>query len=122
MGCTQLHFDVAIVDSKVVPIDEPKTVNLTKTNAVHIINEDPCTAPVQICIQRVVKCQKGCYFERILHDFPIDSCDPILPPGEYEITIPYGEVLVEMGVVSMDVILEEVTPEYVQAIIANKGC
>lgn len=124
MGCTQIHFDVAIVDYTSVPVDEPKTVNLTRMSAVHILNEDPCTAPLEICVNRVVKCQKGCYFERILHDFPIDPCDPILPPGEYEITVPSKELLQEVGVVSLDIVFEDVTPEYVQAIIANKsgGC
>ena len=124
MGCTEIHFDVAVVDYASIPVEEPATVNLLKTNIVHIINEDPCTAPLEICIKRVVKCQKGCYFDRLLHDFPVDDCDPILPPGEYEITVPEKELLLETGVVSLNVVFEEVTPEYVQAIIANKlgGC
>ncbi len=124
MACTQLHFDVPVFEFKSLPIDEPKSVTLTKTNAVHIINSDPCTGSLDICIKRIVKCQNGCQIDRYEHDFPIDGCDPILPPGEYEITIPSTTVVIDGSVMlSLDVIFEEVSDEYVRAIIANKlGC
>lgn len=123
MGCLQIHFDVAIVDSYSVE-PEPQTVTLLKTSMVHILNEDPCSAPLNICVDRIVKCQKGCAFDVIKHDFPIDPCDPILPPGEYEICVPQSFSALENAVVGMDVVFEEVSAEYVQAIIANKvgGC
>lgn len=121
MGCSQLHYDVAVVDNYTVAT-EPQTVTLLKTTAMHIINGDPCGAPIEICVQRVVKCQKGCAFEVFLHDFPIDPCDPILPPGTYEIsTTDDCYVPLENGVTTVDVVFEDVTAEYVQAIIANKG-
>lgn len=124
MACSQLHFDVAVVEHFVLEA-EPQQITLAKTSAVHILNGDPCSAPVDLCIQRVVKCQKGCRFDTIMHDFPIDSCDPILPPGLYEVSVKDGSfVLLDNGVTTVDVIFEDVTPEYVQAIIANKagGC
>lgn len=125
MGCSQLHFDVAVVDNYTQETD-PQTVTLLKTSAVHIMSGDPCVAPIEICVNRVVKCQKGCMFETFLHDFPIDPCDPILPPGTYQIST-VDECLVELenGVTTVDVVFEDVTSEYVQAIIANKsgaGC
>ena len=121
MGCSQLHYDVAVVDNYTVAT-EPQTVTLLKMSAMHIINGDPCGAPIEICVQRVVKCQKGCAFEVFLHDFPIDPCDPILPPGTYEIsTTDDCYVLLENGITTVDVVFEDVTAEYVQAIIANKG-
>lgn len=125
MGCSQLHFDVAVVDNYTVAT-EPQTITLLKTSAVHIMSGDPCSAPIEICVNRVVKCQKGCMFETFTHDFPIDPCDPILPPGTYEIsTVDESFVELESGVTTVDIIFEEVTSEYVQAIIANKsgaGC
>ena len=121
MGCSQLHYDVAVVDNYTVAT-EPQTVTLLKMSAMHIINGDPCGAPIEICVQLVVKCQKGCAFEVFLHDFPIDPCDPILPPGTYEIsTTDDCYVPLENGVTTVDVVFEDVTAEYVQAIIANKG-
>ena len=121
MGCSQLHYDVAVVDNYTVAT-EPQTVSLLKTAAMHIINGDPCGAPIEICVQRVVKCQKGCAFEVFLHDFPIDPCDPILPPGTYEIsTTDDCYVPLENGITTVDVVFEDVTAEYVQVIIANKG-
>lgn len=121
MGCSQLHFDVAVTDNYTVGT-EPQTVTLMKMSAVHVMHGDPCTAPVDICVERVVKCQKGCMFETFLHDFPIDPCEPILPPGTYQISTREGQMLsLESGVVSVDIVFEEVSAEYVQAIIANKG-
>lgn len=120
MGCSQLHFDVAVVDYLTVEV-EPQSITLMKTSALHILHGDPCSAPIDICVSRIVKCQKGCVFETISHDFPIDPCDPILPPGTYEISVEDGKmVLLESGVTSVDIVFEDVTPEYVQAIIANK--
>lgn len=123
MSCSQIHFDIAIVGLQSVET-EPQNITLLKTSIVHIINQDPCAAPLNICIQRIVKCQNGCAISTFLHDFPIDGCDPILPPGEYQISVPETETMVDAAVVGMDVIFEEVSPEYVQAIIANKvgGC
>lgn len=124
MGCSQVHFDVAIVDNHSVE-DTPKRITFTKPVAVHILLQDPCTAPLNICIKRVVKCQKGCAFQELLHDFPIDACDPILPPGEYEISIPKTFTPLFEGVgVTVDVVFEEVSPEYIQIVAANKsgGC
>lgn len=125
MGCSQIHFDVAVVDNYTVAT-EPQQITLLKTTAVHILHGDPCSAPVEICVNRVVKCQKGCAFETLLHDFPIDPCDPILPPGTYEIsTMEDCFVELENGVATVDIVFEDVTAEYVQALIANKsgaGC
>lgn len=125
MSCTQIHFDVAIVDNSTLPVEEPQQVVLTKTHAVHLINQDPCTVALDICVQRIVECQKGCAFDVFYHDFPIDPCEPILPPGKYLISVPEMQVGVEGSLVAgLDVIFEEVSNEYVQAIIANKsgGC
>ncbi len=125
MGCSQVHFDVAVVDKQVVPVDEPTTVHLTKSTLLHVINPFECEAPICICVERVVRCQKGCSFEVIRHDFDIDVDDPILPPGEYEITIPeFSTPLFETGVVPIDIVFEDVSSEFIQAIIANKsgGC
>ena len=123
MSCFQLHFDVAIVDSHSVET-EPQNITLLKTAVLHLIHEDPCGAPLYICVQRVVKCQNGCAISTFLHDFPIDACDPILPPGEYQVSVGSKMTMLTNAVVGVDVIFEEVTPEYVQAIIANKagGC
>lgn len=124
MSCSQLHFDVSVKDSHSIAPD-PQIVTLTKTSVVHIIHQDPCNAPLDICIERIVECQDGCAFNTIMHDFPIDPCDPILPPGKYYISIPSKLTLFEDDVVvEVDVIFEEVSQEYVQAIIANKvgGC
>lgn len=121
MSCTQVHFDVGTLDGYSVS-DEVKRVTLTKTVVLHLIHEDPCTAPLQLCIHRVVKCQKGCYFEELLHDFPIDPCNPVLPPGEYELSIKKTFIPLFDGVgVSLDVVMEVVSDEYIQALIANKG-
>lgn len=124
MSCTQLKFDVPVFNGKTMS-DETKRVTLTKMSAVHLVQEDPCSAPIQVCIKRVVKCQKGCYFEEILHDFPIDSADPLLPPGEYEISVPETSIPLFNGVSSsVSVIFEDVTAEYVQARLVNSrgGC
>lgn len=123
MSCYQLHFDVAIVDSHSVE-SEPQNITLLKTAVLHLMHEDPCGAPLDICVQRVVKCQNGCTISTFLHDFPIDACDPILPPGEYQISVGSKMTMLVNAVVGIDVIFEEVSPEYVQAIIANKagGC
>ena len=51
MGCSQLHFDVAVVENYTVAT-ETQTVTLLKTSAMHIINGDPCGAPIEICVQR----------------------------------------------------------------------
>lgn len=125
MSCNQVHFDVAVLEFTTLPSDEPVTVHLSKMAAMHIIYEDECLAPVKICVNRVVKCQKGCAFDTFLQDFPIDPSNPILPPGEYQICAAETYVPLFGGpVVGVDVIFEDVTPEYVQAVIANKngGC
>lgn len=125
MGCSQLHFDVNVANNHTIET-EPQTIMLTKTSALHIVNGDPCSAPVQVCVNRVVQCQKGCATETFVHDFPIDPSDPILPPGTYQIyTMDGGFVSLDGGATTVDIIFEEVTPEYVQAVIANKsgaGC
>lgn len=121
MSCTQMQFDVAVYEGTTAT-DETKRVTLTKSVAVHLIQQDPCTAPLQLCIKRVVKCQKGCYYTEYLHDFPIDGCDPILSPGEYEFSVSESFIpLFEGGAVTLGVILEDVTQEYIQAVIANKS-
>ena len=65
MGCSQIHFDVAVVDNYTVAT-EPQQITLLKTSAVHILNGDPCTTPVEICVNRVVKCQKDFNYGRLL--------------------------------------------------------
>lgn len=124
MACSQIHFDIDIIESNSVS-PQPQLVTLTKTSIVHIINQDPCGAPLNICIERVVECQSGCAIQTIMHDFPIDGCDPILPPGKYSISVPETLTMYKEDItIGMDIIFEEVSQEYVQAIIANKigGC
>lgn len=124
MACKQFGFDVPVFEGKAVS-EEKKRVVLSKSAIAHIVLDDPCAAPVSVCIKRVVKCQKGCYFEELLHDFPIDSCDPILPPGEYEFEVLQSFIpLFEGEATRVDVILEDISSDYIQAIIANKqgGC
>lgn len=124
MNCSQLHFDVEVENSYSVPT-EPQFITLTKTHIVHIVRQDPCNAPLDICVERVVECKNGCAINTLMHDFPIDPCDPILPPGKYAICVPEKFTLYEEDiVVGLDLVFEEVSQEYVQAIIANKlgGC
>lgn len=124
MGCTQIHFDVPIYEN-IARSDETRRVVLTKITSVHIFHEDPCSAPLQLCIKRVVKCQSGCVIKEFLHDIPINPCDPILPPGEYELSIPETYVPLFGGIgVSLDVVFEDVSLEYVQVLLANGngGC
>lgn len=121
MSCTQLQFETMVFQGSTTPV-ESKRVTLTKPAAVHLVQQDACAAPLQLCIKRVVKCQKGCYYTEYLHDFPIDGCDPILPPGEYEFSVEESYIPLFGGLsVSLGVILEDVTSEYIQAIIANKS-
>ncbi len=49
--------------------------------------------------------------------------DPILPPGEYQISVGSKMVMLANGVVGVDVIFEEVSPEYKPS-LSNKagGC
>lgn len=121
MSCTQLQFETLVLQGSTAPV-EPKRVSLTKSAAVHLVQQDACSAPLQLCIKRVVKCQKGCYYTEYLHDFPIDGCNPILPPGEYEFSVAesYIPLFNELSV-SLGVILEDVSAEYIQAVIANKS-
>lgn len=125
MSCTQISMEAFVSGNYVVPSDEVKTVTLLKTAALHVIQSNPCEAPMSVCVNRVVKCQKGCNFDKFTHDFPINPCDPILPPGEYEFSIAPGYVPVDGDfTLPVTVVLEDVSPEYVQAILANKlgGC
>ena len=100
----------------------PQRVVLTSTHVLHSRwgVDGRC---LRILIERIVRMPVMCELEEYRHCWPQGCVFTFLPPGTYEISIPAQSAYpLEVGtVVNLEVILEPVGPEYLEAVQANNS-
>lgn len=123
-SCLQERIEFTI-DNFHIHDGEQVTVHLTKPHVLHTVGTTAGDCCVALCVERVINCQDGCFYDEYVYDFPINCHFPILPPGEYRISVPCQYYPVETKEsASVDFILEEVDDTYLTVLRSNMagGC
>lgn len=117
--CIQERLKFSISE-KYIRDGEKVRVFLKRPHVLHTVGTTAGDHCVALCIERVIHCQDGCFYDEYAYDFPINCFFPILPAGEYDISVPdqyyYGEDTEEATV---DFILESVDEQYLSVVLAN---
>lgn len=117
--CLQYRLEFA-AEGRRISGNKTESVTLTTPAVIHQVYSSTGKC-VSVCIERILKCQDACFYDIHKYDFPINPCFPVLPPGEYEISVPEQSHFVD-GIENgyVDIIFEPIDNTYIDILTANK--